>query len=433
MRDYLLILFMAVSLPIGVLRPYYGMLLYSWLSFMYPHQLTWSLAHVPLAKFAALATMAGIIARQGWNGGPLRQRENVLMMLLWGTFTLSTFFAINPSVAWDRYQDASKLVVMALLTSMLLTNKKRIRYFLLVVALSLGFYGLKVGYGSVMSGGQDTVFGPGDSIIGANNNLGLALNMALPFLWYLGHEERGYLKVVLYAAFFLCIPGIMFTYSRASALTIPVVLLAIFLKGRNRLLIVGSVLAGIIFAIPLVPDRFWDRQETVLSYEKDGSAMGRIENWKFCWALALDRPLTGGGFQFHTHDTVAKYAPEYLFQNNNILRDTHSIYLGILATHGFPGIFFFLMMIASCFISCEQMQRKVRYRTDLDWVKSYCCLVEVSFLALLVNGAFVNMEYYDLVYDLVAVVASLRIVCRGLMDETGSEEQGQTSELAIAT
>jgi hypothetical protein len=37
-------------------------------------------------------------------------------------------------------------------------------------------------------------------------------------------------------------------------------------------------------------------------------------------------------------------------------------------------------------------------------------MIEVSFLALLVNGAFVNMEYFDLPYHLAGFVASMKVI-----------------------
>src|SRR5215831_16676983 len=162
MRDYIFILFIAPSLPIGFVRPYYGMLLYTWLSFMYPHALTWLYAEGPWAKLAALSTIAGTVVHGAGSIAPLRRRESLLMVLVWCTFTISTIFAINPS-AWDKWQDVSKLILMGLLTSTLLTEKSRMRYFLLTIALSLGFYGVKGGVFSLHGGGDNLVYGPSTS------------------------------------------------------------------------------------------------------------------------------------------------------------------------------------------------------------------------------------------------------------------------------
>ena len=400
---------------------------------MYPHLLTWSFGRTfPTAKLAALSAILGAFLKRAGKLALLFQRENVLMMLLWLTYTVSTAFAINPNEAWNTWQDVSKLIVMALLTSILITDQRKLRYFFLVVAISLGFYGLKGGLFALTTRGEAIVGGPEPSIIAGNNNIGLALNMCLPILWYLAHEERGYLRMLLYTMFFLTVPSIMFTYSRASALTVAVVLMAIVFKGRNRMLLVSTILAGVMFALPLIPQRFWNRQNTTLTYEADASAMSRLDNWKFCWELALDRPFTGGGFNYNTKDTFARYAPEFLYTYEGKTWDTHSIYFAMLATHGFPGFVVFITMTISCFISCAQLKRAARDRAELGWVTSYCYLIEVSLLALLINGAFVNMEYFDLVYDLVGVLVSLKVISRRALSETEAEELSRSSELVPA-
>lgn len=68
------------------------------------------------------------------------------------------------------------------------------------------------------------------------------------------------------------------------------------------------------------------------------------------------------------------------------------------------------------------MRRAVRHRADLKWVATYSNLVEVSLLAFLINGAFVNMEYFDLIYDWVAVVASMKVICYRALYESETEQ-----------
>jgi putative inorganic carbon (hco3(-)) transporter len=410
-RDYLLIAFILASLPIGLIQPYYGLLVYAWISYMYPHLLTWGFAQTfPVAKLSAISAIVGTTIRQAGDTAPLRQRESLLMLLFFLSFTLSSFFAFYPDAAWAKWQDVTKIVAMAFLASTLLTDEKRLKYFLLVIALSLGFYGLKGGIFSFRTGGEDMVWGPGSSVIGANNSIGLALNMCLPVFWYLAKQERGMLKRILQAIFFLSMPAIMFTYSRASALTLPIVLLAILMKGRHRLLGAALVLIAVVLAIPRIPDRWWNRQQTTLDYESDTSAMSRIDNWKFCWRLALDRPLTGGGFEFSGRETFFKYAPEFLVTYGKEF-NSHNVFFSVLAAHGFPGFIFFSSMIVFTFSSCWQMKRAVRDRPDLHWIAVYADMVQVSYVGFIVNGIFVNMEYYDLVYHWVAVVCSLKVIC----------------------
>ena len=431
MRDYLLTSFVIGSLPICLFRPYYGLLLYAWLSYMYPQSMAWSLGQsLPFAKSVAIATVLGTVLNGVGDLSPLRRRETVLMICLWSVFTFSTIFAINPNEAWPEWQDVSKLIIMALLGSTFLTDRKRMRYFLLVVAISLGFHGFKAGIFSLTTRGENMVFGPGSSILENNNNIGLALNMCLPLLWYVGREERGYIRTILYEFFGLTIPAIMFTYSRASALTLPVVLLAIVVRGRNPLIPVALLVFVAVLAFPFIPQKFWERQETVIDYQADTSAMSRIDNWKFCWRVALDRPLTGAGFKFFTPEMVAVYSPEFLLTYGKTW-DTHNIYFAMLGSHGFPGLLLFVSMIGFSLLSCIQISRTIRDHPDLSWVRSYSRMVEVSFLALLLNGVFVNMEYFELVYHLVAIVVCLKVICHRVSSSSAERVEFTKEALAV--
>jgi putative inorganic carbon (HCO3(-)) transporter len=355
------------------------------------------------------------------------------MILVWAAFTISTIFALHPTESWNKWEDVSKVIIMALLSSTLLTTEKRLNYFLLVIGLSLGFYGAKGGIFSVRSGGQDRVWGPASSIIADNNAIGLAMNMCLPILWYLARRESGYRKRVLQVMFFLAIPAIMFTYSRASALTLAAVLFMLVLKSRNPVPpLAAAMLAGILI-LPALPQKWWDRQQTVLTYERDRSAMSRVDNWKFCWRIAVDNPFTGVGFEYGTNEMFARYAPEFLQTYARGL-NTHSIYFAMMASHGFTGFFLYFGMIGFTLLSCRRIRATARTHPDLDWITNYGHIVEVSLIAFLVNGAFVNMEYFDLPYHLVAVVASLKVICdRKLAESENVEIDSGTVALPTAS
>jgi probable O-glycosylation ligase (exosortase A-associated) len=222
----------------------------------------------------------------------------------------------------------------------------------------------------------------------------------------------------------------MFTYSRGSAITLAGVLLALVMKGRNAVILIVVLLIATAIAGPMIPYSWWARQGTILTYEEDGSAMSRIENWKFCWRLALINPLVGAGFQFQTREMFAKYAPEFLERFGKEF-NTHNIFLAILTSHGFPALILFLTMIAFVLLSCRQMRRSVRQREDLKWIGLYCDIVQVSMLAFLMNGMFVNMEYFDLPYHLVALTASIKVIHRRLLAE-GAVEIPTATPLAPA-
>src|SRR5262245_58850507 len=140
MRDNLLAGIILASVPVGLIRPYYGVLIYAWISYMNPHLLAWSFVRtMPVAKLAGISTLIGVALQCAGDPRPLRQRENILMIVLWLIFTLSSSIAFYPDDAWLKWQEVSKMILFALLTSTMLTEPKRLWFFFLVVAFSLGF------------------------------------------------------------------------------------------------------------------------------------------------------------------------------------------------------------------------------------------------------------------------------------------------------
>jgi O-antigen ligase len=139
--------------------------------------------------------------------------------------------------------------------------------------------------------------------------------------------------------------------------------------------------------------------------------MSRIDNWKLCWQLALDRPLTGGGFKFIGMETMHRYSPQFA-QKYGIPLDTHNIFMGILAGHGFPALTVFVLMIVTAYVNCYRIRGIVPKYANMAWAGNYGNMVQVSLIGWIVNGMFVNMEYFELPYHLIAVVVAVKLIIR---------------------
>src|SRR5205085_4447362 len=108
-------------------------------------------------------------------------------------------------------------------------------------------------------------------------------------------------------------------------------------------------------AFTFIPQKRWNRQQTTLEYELDGSAMSRIDMWKFCLRLAQERPVTGAGFQYQSEQSFQKYAPELWLKYGKDY-NTHNVFLGILTSHGFPGLLAYLAMIVFSLSTCRRVK-----------------------------------------------------------------------------
>lgn len=409
LRDILLLVVLAGLVPASFVRPWIGILAWSWVGYMNPHKLTWTLRDIPIAQVIAIATLLGLVLTRERRGIPWT-RETVLLALLAVHFTITTMFAWYPEVSWPQWEQVMKILLFTFITPMLIFGRRRIHLLFVVIALSIGFYGFKGGIFSIITGGQYWVWGPPNSFIYGTNALGMALCMVLPLLLLIAREENNrYLRALLYATFWLSIVATIFTYSRGAFLGLVVVLGALFWRNKRRLVLLACVgLVGLVFLQGFVPQQWFAAQRSILHYQQDDSAMQRIQAWSVAKNIALDRPLLGAGFNFgmaSNNDRWLSYA-DFLGDWHNRSRAAHSIYFQILGDHGFLGLALYLGVLLGTFFKMRQLG-KYEYDDEARWIGRYAKAVQLSLLPYMVSGAFLSLAYFDLFYMYVALSAIL--------------------------
>ena len=114
---------------VALRRPTFGMLVFVFLGIFVPHSMTWAIArNSPLSQLVAIATIAGYLF---WNEPKKfpRQRESILLLLLWSMFGISTLFAIYPDRAFSDLKDVSKILLVIFLITSLINSEQRLRWF----------------------------------------------------------------------------------------------------------------------------------------------------------------------------------------------------------------------------------------------------------------------------------------------------------------
>ena len=419
LRDLIVTGTMIGLLPLCLVTPWIGILVWSWIGLMNPHRLTWGFAYtMPFAMLVAVATLAGAFLTADKERRSIPAvRETWLLLWLWAVYTATTLVALYPDEAYPHWVRVSKILLFTFLTVVFFQQRERFRWLLLVVALSLGFYGLKGAAWVLRTGGSNQVMGPPDSFIEGNTEIGLALNMTLPLLLFLARgEQRPWLRKLMLTMFGASIVAIVFTYSRGAFLGLAVVLMMLFLRARRRLVGILAVALLALFVMMFVPERWFLRMDTIQAYEQDASSRGRLVAWGVAWGVALDRPLTGGGFWVLPREEIfERYAPGY-----PKVHSAHSIYFAVLGDHGFLGLALFIGLIVSCLVSLVRLRRSVGHRPEAGWLVSYCEMTEASLVAYAVSGAFLTMAYFDLFYYLVSFVIILKGIAarEGLLVES---------------
>jgi probable O-glycosylation ligase (exosortase A-associated) len=321
MRDILLIVVILGAIPFALLKPYVGIYLWYWVGFMNPHRYTYSFMYTfPVAQAVGGATIVGSLFVK--HRAPLfKSPEIVVLLMLTLLFTFNTFFALY-SIAWLEWQKTMKVLLMTFFTVVLIDERSKLRMLLIVVVVSIGFVAAKGAIWGVVTGAQYRLWGPPGSSLEDNNAMGLALNILLPLALFLGRtEKRWWSRLAFYGLFLSCIFGVFLTYSRGALLGMGAVLALLLYQARRNVALVVGLVGVFLIMLAFVPSRWYERMETIGTYEQDESAQIRLQTWGFAWDLALQRPVTGGGFEG--------------FRSNPSGQNPHSIYFGMLGEQGF--------------------------------------------------------------------------------------------------
>src|SRR6185295_14605816 len=151
MRDLFVTAVVFGSLPFILWRPWIGILMWCWISYMNPHKLAWGFAYtMPFAMIIALTTLVGLLVSKEDKKLPLT-REIVVMLLMGGWMLVTTNFAFYPDYAWMQYEKVVKILLMTLVTLMLVKNEARLRAVVWMIVLSIGFFGVKGGIFTVLT------------------------------------------------------------------------------------------------------------------------------------------------------------------------------------------------------------------------------------------------------------------------------------------
>jgi probable O-glycosylation ligase (exosortase A-associated) len=410
-RDILVLGFFACSLPVCFFRPFYGVLLWAVVSFLNPHQFAWETARSsPIALAVALPTLLGfLIFSPDWRS--LRTREFALLAALGIWFTITTLVSVNnPMFAhhaadtWERWNFVSKVLLMTGVTMAVVNSFDRLRIFVLVVAGSFGVLVLKALPFMLITGGAYRLFGPPNSMIADNNDIGLALNMTLPLFFFLARTESNpWLKRLFAFLFLITVPAVFCTYSRGALVGLAIVLTLMFLQLKERWLLLPVGAVALVIVLLVAPPAWKERMDPTREGAVDGSAQGRLEAWAYSTNLALEHPVTGGGFATFTRELYSRYAP----RGAAFVIGPHSVYFGLMAEHGFIGLFLYLLLVVSCLATAHKLVKWGRRFGD-QRVVSYANMFRFSLAAFLASGTFLGRAYFDYFFTLVGCLAVLK-------------------------
>lgn len=407
MRDIVITLIAFGAAIYALRRPYVGILLWTWISVMNPHRNAWGFAYnFPFAQLAAVATFIGMITGRDKIRMPLTAPVLLLLLLL-AWMGLTTFLAIIPGESSNMLWRVFKIMLMIFVSAAIIREERQVELMVWTIVLSLGYYGLKGGVFTVTGGGANRVWGPPDSFVEGNNELALAIIITIPLMYFLTTRvHRKWIKYGLYGGMVLCTFSAIGSQSRGALLAISAMAFALWTRSRNKFAFSMGLVLLIPAVLALMPESWYERMNTIKTYEEDASAQGRLNAWSMAINIAKDR-ITGAGFATAAPVIYQQYAPDPSY-----VIVAHSIYFQVLGEHGFTGLAIYLAFWMSTYLLAMRISKRARYYPELAWCADLARMIRVSLLGFFVGGAFLSLAYWDVPFYLMVLLVAMNELVR---------------------
>jgi O-antigen ligase len=173
-------------------------------------------------------------------------------------------------------------------------------------------------------------------------------------------------------------------------------------------MLVGTAVVGFV-VLTAMPQAFWDRMNTIVApdAQRDESAQGRLYFWTVATNMANANPLTGIGFNAYnrSYNKWDKTNGQY-----GLSRSVHSVWFGLLAEMGYPGLIYFIALWGVAVWRCSRLQARIRRANPKSHVVHYAVALQTSLIVFAVGGTFLPFQYNEMYWHLIGLGAALEAV-----------------------
>lgn len=414
MRGLVLLVVFFSALPLIFIRgPFWGILMWYWISLMNPQKVVWRVyADIPYSFIVAVATLLWWLLSQSEPKFPPINKTTGLLVILAVWISVTSILGTGPAdQIYEKWQFAEKMLLMTIVAYTLTTTRLRLDQLIVVCALSVAFYGVKGGlFTLLLSGGTTDVYGPDGTMIGDNNDLGVALTMTLPLLFYIRDRYRQpFLKLPFLALIGLTFIGDIFTYSRGALVALCAMGTMLWWRSRRKVSMALLIAIAVFGVWSYAPAEWFARMGTIETYQTDASAEGRIYLWHLAWDMALKRPITGAGFHWSFDpNSVNRQLWDSGLPPLTRPRAPHSNWFEMLGDHGFVGLAILIAILISTALDASWLVRHSRGDPDLEWANILGRMLQASLIGYCAGGSFATQAMYDGFYAVVIIAAAAR-------------------------
>ncbi len=370
-----------------------------------------------ILPFLGVLRLSGItiilLALSVIHSGNIRLRDNqtILYLFLLGLMVIHGPIAVNNY--WALMIFITMLMNFIVFISLIRCVNDSDKYDLLVKTW-LGIHVILAIIGIVKKG-----VGVG-GFLGDENDFCLALNMVIPFPFFLAVTASGKKRISYVALTCLFLFVIMLTGSRGGFVGLCTAFIYCWLRSKRKILVSFLVLLLAIFAYFVSPQTYGDRIHSITEEgTSSGTGEARVYTWKIGWHIFLDNPILGVG-QGNFPWVFGKYEKEVTgsqepFHGRSVAgRAAHSIYFTMLPELGLMGTLPLIAIILYTFRDLNQIKKRilknVNSKAGFQAERSYyiALALEGSLITYLVSSVFISTLYYPNLWFLIGFIISFK-------------------------
>ena len=337
----------------------------------------------------------------------VKSKGSILFALFYLFVFLSSAFAFQPSLSWNKIDIVINWIVVYFLFICIVNSEKRFFIFFLLF-LIVNFKMSQHGFLSFASRGfayakWGVIGSPGWFRNAGDFGIAMLLYtpLAVSFLLALRHNWGKYKRVFFY---FLPITGfvtIIGTSSRGVQLGLVAMGLWFLLKSKLGIkALLGIVLVGsLLYAI--LPDEMFDEFHDA---GEDSTSTDRLAHWDFGIDVVLDNPMFGVGYENWL--TYCDFMNPEGLGHKSWCRLPHNTYVSAGAEIGLIGLILYIMMIVSILILNSRTRINAK-KVKNDFIFYIAHGLDIGLIGYMVATIFFTTLFYPTFWLHLAMTVAL--------------------------
>ena len=218
---------------------------------------------------------------------------------------------------------------------------------------------------------------------------------------------------------------IILTQSRGAFLGLSLGFLLMLLRSRSRAKILRFGALASLAVVLVAPGDVWERfsrmkylSSTETIAEADGSADQRYTLLQVGYAIAKSNLVKGVGLGAYpnAHGIYAEERDEWRHGRGN--RDTHNLYLNLVAETGIPGAFLFIGILTSTLLFAAKVERRLRITMHVE--AEQLRILRFGLIAYLIAAIFGTFHRVSFLYLYLAVLWSAATIFASKLTSSGT-------------